>query len=67
MRNDPVEKARHAWLGARCRFEKVIDREGGEEEYHQARDDLERAKQAYPQDSRPIIRAQRLGRTHGIG
>jgi hypothetical protein len=47
--NDPVEKARLAWIGARYRFQKVVDQEGGEEEYRQAKAELERAKLLYDQ------------------
>jgi hypothetical protein len=47
--NDPVEKARLAWLGARYRFEKLVKGEPSEEEYRKAKADLERAKQLYEQ------------------
>jgi hypothetical protein len=47
--NDPVERARLAWIGARFRFQRVVDRKGGEEEYRQAKADLERAKLLYDQ------------------
>jgi hypothetical protein len=47
--NDPVERARLAWIGARFRFQRVVDWEGGEEEYRQAKAELERAKRLYDQ------------------
>jgi hypothetical protein len=46
---DPVEKARLAWIGARFRFQRVVDQDGGEEEYRQAKTELERAKRLYDQ------------------
>ena len=49
MSNDPIEKARLAWLGARYRFEKLVQGEPGEEEYRKAKAELERAKQFYEQ------------------
>jgi hypothetical protein len=47
--NDPVEKARLAWIGARYRFQKVVDREGGEQEYRRAKAEMERARRLYDQ------------------
>ncbi len=49
MSNDPVEKARLAWIGARFRFEKLVKGEPSDEEYRKAKAELERAKQAYEQ------------------
>ena len=49
MSNDPVERARLAWIGTRFRFRKVVDREGGEEEYRRAKAEVERAKRLYDQ------------------
>ena len=49
MSNDPVERARLAWLGARYRFEKLVRGEPGEAEYRKAKAELERAKLVYEQ------------------
>ena len=47
MSNDPVEKARLAWIGARYRFEKLVKGEPSDEEYRLAKAELERAKEVY--------------------
>jgi hypothetical protein len=47
--NDPIEKARLAWLGARYRFEQLVRGEPSDEEYRKAKAELERAKQFYEQ------------------
>ncbi len=48
MMNDPIEKARWAWLGALSRFESIVRRDdASHEEYLKAKAELERAKAAY--------------------
>ena len=47
VNDDPVEKARLAWLGARYRFEKLVKGEPTDEEYRQAKAALEQAKRRY--------------------
>ena len=49
MNEDPVEKARLAWLGALFRFEKLVKGEPTDEEYQKAKAELKRAKQHYDQ------------------
>lgn len=49
MSNDPVERARLAWLGARYRFEKLVQGEPTEEDYRKAKAALEQAKRRYDQ------------------
>ena len=56
MRNEPVERPRLAWIGARFRFQRVVDRERGEQEYRKAKAELERAKRLYDQ---PVAGASR--------
>ena len=47
MADDPVEKARLAWLGARYRFEKLVQGEPTDEEYRRAKAELEQTKRRY--------------------
>ena len=46
--NDPVEKARWAWLGALSRFESLVRKdEASDQDYLRAKAELERTKRAY--------------------
>ena len=47
MSNDPVERARLAWLGARYRFQELVKGEPSAEEYKKATEEMERAKRFY--------------------